>query len=75
MVNDSNTVQMMSSFDPYMYHALEDYMNKKIVVQTTKNPIQGKLTSLMPDHIVIDVHRIPFMIRIQQIVWVSAAKL
>lgn len=67
------SVQMMSAFDPYFYQMLMNVAGKNIVVQTTKNPIQGLLKSVKPDHIVVDINRTPFYVRIQEIVWVSLA--
>lgn len=70
---NSQSVQFMSSFDPYLYQTMTNLLEEKIVVQTTKNPIQGILKSVMPDHITLEVHRTPFYIRCQEIVWVSQA--
>ncbi|KIL49595.1 YuzF family protein [Jeotgalibacillus soli] len=64
-------VQLRSAFDPYVYQTLMSVVGKNIVVQTTKNPIQGLLSKVTPDHIVIEINRTPFFIRIQEIVWVS----
>lgn len=41
-----------------------------ITVETTKGSLRGKLSTVMPDHIVIEVKDTPFFVRIQQIVWV-----
>lgn len=50
---------------------LSECLNKNIVVQTTNNPVQGKLTQVMPDYIVVTVQRTPFYIRMEKIVWIT----
>ncbi|MEW9500954.1 YuzF family protein [Jeotgalibacillus marinus] len=65
------SVQLTSTYDPYLYQTLSDLMGNEIVVQTTKNTLQGTLSGVTPDHIVININRTPFFVRIQRIVWVS----
>ncbi|EON71365.1 hypothetical protein H131_15398 [Lysinibacillus sphaericus OT4b.31] len=48
-------------------------IGQAIVVQTVKNIQQGILTSVLPDHIVVEVCRTPFFIRMEEIVWVTLA--
>ncbi|MDZ5711096.1 YuzF family protein [Jeotgalibacillus haloalkalitolerans] len=61
----------VSHYDPFVYQALNSLVGTMITVQTTKNPVQGTLTSAAPDHIVIEINQVPFFIRTQQIVWIS----
>ncbi|TFD99738.1 YuzF family protein [Jeotgalibacillus salarius] len=61
----------VSHYDPYVYQALNTLVGKPITVQTTKNPVQGMLSSVAPDHIVIEINEVPFFIRTQEIVWIS----
>ncbi|PFA68504.1 hypothetical protein CN378_07420 [Bacillus sp. AFS015802] len=60
---------MSTLTDPYLYQALLSMMNEPLVVQTSEGSVRGKLVSILPDHIVIDVSGTPFYIRVQQIVW------
>jgi len=48
-------------------------IGQAIVVQTEKNIQQGKLVSVLPDHIVVEVSRAPFFIRTDEIEWVTLA--
>jgi hypothetical protein len=64
-------VDMVSSFDPYFYQTLLSFRSRNVVVNTTKNPLQGLLTTVMPDHIVVEVNGTPFYVRAQEIVWVT----
>ncbi len=66
----SNSVQMFTYVDPYVYQTLQTVLGKTIVVQTTEGSIRGILRDAMPDHIVVDVSGSSFFIRIQNIVWV-----
>lgn len=48
-------------------------IGQAIVVQTKKNIQQGKLISVLPDDIVLEVSRTPFFISMKEIVWVTLA--
>ncbi|PPA69769.1 YuzF family protein [Jeotgalibacillus proteolyticus] len=65
------TVQLTSMYDPYVYQTLSGVVGNNIVVQTIRGSLQGTLTSVLPDHIVIEINKTPFFIRTQQIIWVS----
>jgi len=71
MNGQQSEVKMVSVFDPYFYQTLLSFRLKNIVIQTTKNPIQGSLLTVMPDHVVIEVSNTPFYVRIQEIIWVT----
>lgn len=66
-------VEMVSAFDPYFYQTLLSFKSKHIVIHTSKNPLQGLLVTVMPDHVVVEVSGTPFYVRIQEIVWVTLA--
>lgn len=48
-------------------------IDQPIVVQTEKSIQQGKLISVLPEDIVVEVSRSPFFIRMEDIVWVTLA--
>lgn len=66
-------VEVVSIVDSYLYQRLLSFENMNVVINTTKNPLQGLLNSVSPDHIVIEVSNTPFYVRIQEIVWITAA--
>ncbi|MBM7579027.1 YuzF family protein [Jeotgalibacillus terrae] len=68
---NSQETTFVSNYDPFVYQAVNSLIGSMITVQTTKNPVQGMLTSAAPDHIVIEINKVPFFIRTQQIVWIS----
>ncbi|KAA0547180.1 DUF2642 domain-containing protein [Bacillus sp. BGMRC 2118] len=59
-----------SPIDPYVYQTLQGIVRAAVVVQTTQGTVTGLLTSVMPDHIVVESGGSSFFIRTQQIVWV-----
>jgi len=59
--------------NPYLYETLKLMISQRIVVQTEKSIQQGILTSVLSDHIVIEVYRTPFFIRMEEIIWVTLA--
>ncbi len=65
---------MLSWIDPYVYQTLLSIQGKRIVVETTRGSLRGRLQTVMPDHIVIEVNQVPFFVRTQQIVWVSPSQ-
>lgn len=65
--------QMGSISNPYLYETVRMLVGQPIVVQTVKNVQQGMLTSVLPDHIVVEVCQVPFFIRMEEIVWVTLA--
>jgi len=68
------SVEFVSSFDPYVYQTLSTIVGNKIVVQLTNNSlVKGVLNQVFSDHIVVEQNGTPFFIRTQQIIWVSPA--
>lgn len=60
--------------NPYLYETIQGFIGQSIAVQTGKNIQQGILTAVLPDHIVLEICRTPFFIRMEEIVWVTLAK-
>lgn len=68
-------VQFGNVTSPYLYETLQGLIGQMIAVQQTGNHVQqGILTGVLPDHLVLDVCRIPFFIRMDQVVWVTPAR-
>ncbi|MFE3575055.1 DUF2642 domain-containing protein [Lysinibacillus sp. NPDC059133] len=59
--------------NPYLYETLNMMIGQAIVVQTEKNIQQGKLISVLPDNIIVEISRTPLFIRMKEIVWVTLA--
>lgn len=59
--------------NPYLHETLKLMISQKIVVQTEKSIQQGILTTVLPDHIVIEIDHTPFFIRMEEIIWVTMA--
>lgn len=66
-------IEIVSLVDSYLYQRLLSFRNMNVVINTTKNPLQGLLNSVSPDHVVIEVSDTPFYVRIQEIVWITLA--
>ncbi|MCL1695005.1 MULTISPECIES: DUF2642 domain-containing protein [unclassified Lysinibacillus] len=66
--------QVGSISNPYLYETLNMMIGQEIVVQTEKNIQQGKLISVLPDDIVVEVSRTPLFICMKEIAWVTVAK-
>lgn len=65
--------QVGSISNPYLYETLNMMIGQVIVVQTKKNIQQGKLTSVLPNDIVLEVNSTPLFISMKEIVWVTLA--
>lgn len=68
------TPSFVSSIDTYLYQSLQGLLQSTIVVQTTKGTVTGHLTTVMPDHIIVESGGSPYFIRTEQIVWVIPRK-
>jgi hypothetical protein len=73
MNSKQSQVDMVNIVDSFLYQRLLSFKNMNVVINTTKNPLQGLLTSVSPDHVVIEVSKTPFYVRIQEIVWITRA--
>lgn len=61
--------QLVSLVDPYVYQTLQKVVGMRLIVQTVKDTVRGKLKEVMPDHIVIEAGaKSVFYVRIRQIV-------
>ena len=73
MSGQQSQIEIVSIVDSYLYQRLLSFRNMNVVINTTKNPLQGLLNSVSPDHVVIEVSNTPFYVRIQEIVWITLA--
>ena len=75
MSGKQSQVEMVNIVDPYLYQRLLSFRNMNVVINTKKNPLQGLLSSVSPDHVVIEVssRKTPFYVRMQEIVWITKA--
>lgn len=64
----------MQISNPYLFETIKGLTGQQIVVQTGKNIQRGVLTSVLPDHIVIEICQTPFFIRMDEIVWITIAR-
>lgn len=55
--------------DPFVYQSLMGLKNTTIAVQTARGPVRGRLSNVMPDHIVVMMGGKPFHVRTDQIIW------
>ncbi|QDI93017.1 DUF2642 domain-containing protein [Salicibibacter halophilus] len=60
--------------DPYVYHSLMDLENEMVGVQTVRGTLRGRLKSVYPDHIMVDMGDREFFVRVQQIIWFFQAE-
>lgn len=71
MDNTNETIDMMTMIDPYLYELMMQFVDEDVVIQTTRNSLQGMLMSVMPDHVVIQVGGTLFYVRIAEIIWIT----
>ncbi|MFY4775486.1 YuzF family protein [Metabacillus sp. RGM 3146] len=70
----SQTPQMVTIVEPYVYQTLQSVIGKTLVVQTVRDTLRGKLTDVKPDHAVIQVNGTTFFVRLQKIVSIMPDK-
>lgn len=68
-----NLMQIGSRSNPYLYETLNMMIGQAVVVvvQTEKTMQKGILLSILPDHMILEMNRTPFFIRMEEIVWVT----
>jgi hypothetical protein len=66
-----NLTQIGSRSNPYLYETLNMMIGQAVVVQTEKTMQKGILLSILPDHMILEMNRTPFFIRMEEIVWVT----
>lgn len=66
-----NMTQTRSITNPYLYETFNMMIGQVVVVQTEKNIQKGILLSILPDHMILEMNRTPFFIRMEEIVWVT----
>ena len=64
----------MQMSNPYLFETVKGLVGQRIVVQTGKNIQHGLLASVLPDHIVLEICQTPFFIRMDEIVWITLAR-
>ena len=64
----------MQISNPYLYETVKGLIGQQIAVQAGKNIQHGVLTAVLPDHIVLEICQTPFFIRMDEIVWITLAR-
>ncbi|SDI92090.1 YuzF family protein [Natribacillus halophilus] len=55
--------------DPFVYQGLLELEGEMIGIQTTRGTLRGKLESVQPDHIMVEMGGRLFSVRVAQIIW------
>jgi hypothetical protein len=61
---------MSGWMEQYLFMALQSLEGRHVAVQTVRGSVRGRIASVQPDHVVVYSGGAPFLIRIEQIVWV-----
>lgn len=56
--------------EPYLYAAVRSLIGKRVVIDTSRGPVNGTVVDAMPDHVVIQEHDSTFFVRICEIIWI-----
>ncbi|PYZ97107.1 hypothetical protein CR205_00420 [Alteribacter lacisalsi] len=67
---EEGQIEYVVNYDPFVVETLESVTGSKLVFQTTRGNVRGKLIDVRPDHIVVEQEGGTFFIRIQEIVWI-----
>ncbi|MFA9556820.1 DUF2642 domain-containing protein [Evansella sp. AB-rgal1] len=55
--------------EPYVYGAFYSLIRKRVVIDTTRGPVNGIVVDAKPDHVVVQEGNSTFFVRICEIVW------
>ncbi|TMW71813.1 YuzF family protein [Alteribacter natronophilus] len=67
---EEGEVEYVVNYDPFVVETLESVTGSRLVFQTKRGSVRGKLIDVKPDHIVVEQEGGTFFIRIQEIVWI-----
>nr|WP_246880049.1 YuzF family protein [Bacillus suaedae] len=56
--------------EPYVYATLRSIIGKRVVIDTSRGPVNGMIRDVKPDHVVIQEYDSTFFVRISEIIWV-----
>lgn len=56
--------------EPYVYAAVRSLIGKRVVMDTTRGPVNGIVMDAKPDHVVIQERDSTFFVRICEVVWI-----
>lgn len=56
--------------EPYLYETLRSLIGKRVVIDTSRGPVNGTITDAKPDHVVVQEYNSTFFVRICEIIWV-----
>lgn len=55
--------------EPYLYATLHNLIGKRVVIDTSRGPVNGTIMDAKPDHVVVQEYNSTFYVRICEIVW------
>lgn len=72
MIQNRQPIQYTTLVDPYIVETLSMIIGKSVVIETVRGNLQGIITDVKPDHVVVKSYDSDtiFYVRIQQIVHV-----
>ncbi|RSK29454.1 DUF2642 domain-containing protein [Bacillus sp. HMF5848] len=56
--------------EPFVYQALMSLKGKRVVLDTTRGPVNGIVVDAKPDHVVIQERDSTFFVRTCEIIWI-----
>ncbi|WP_066160245.1 YuzF family protein [Halalkalibacter krulwichiae] len=56
--------------EPYVYATLRSLIGKRVVIDTSRGPVNGTVADAKPDHVVVQEYDSTFFVRISEIVWI-----
>jgi Protein of unknown function (DUF2642) len=56
--------------EPYVYAALRSLIGNRVVIDTSRGPVNGTVIDAKPDHVVVKDHDSTFFVRICEIIWI-----
>ncbi|MDF2606907.1 MAG: hypothetical protein K0S34_1102 [Bacillales bacterium] len=68
--SNPNSPMQVVVVEPYVYAALMSLVGKRVVIDTSRGPVNGVVLDVKPDHVVIKEHDSTFFLRTCEIVWI-----
>ncbi|MBT2686808.1 YuzF family protein [Bacillus sp. ISL-47] len=65
-----NGLMQVVVVEPFVYAALHSLIGKRVVIDTSRGPVDGTIADAKPDHVVVQQHDSTFFVRISEIIWI-----
>lgn len=69
-MHHTNQPMQVVVVEPYVYAAVQSLLGKRVVIDTSRGPINGIIRDAKPDHVVVQERDSTFFVRLCEVIWI-----